>query len=126
MVSRIIIPVSLLSMPGSILMKSSWNKVLRLLSGLSKSLKSFKADEKRPRATLSTCRKILLKLFSHNLTWFHEKTWGLSKFLIPMICLVKKFQSRMKKRQLLRIKSANFPDNFGTLALSQGTIQIGR
>ena len=32
----------------------------------------------------------------------------------------------MKKRQLLRIKSANFPDNFGTLALSQGTIQIGR
>ena len=46
-----------------------------------------------------------------------------SKFLVIKVCLVQNFQSRMKKRQLLRIKSANFPDNFGTLALSLASEQ---
>ena len=119
MVSWMIIPVSLLSMPGSILMKSSWNKVLRSLSGLSKPLKSCKVD------FIHTWKNYIKTIFpqAHMISWENLRPF---KVFYNRDMLSKEIQSRMKKRQLLRIKSANFPDNFRTLALGQGTIQIGR
>ena len=70
----------------------------------------------------------LKTIFPQSLMISFEKKTHFLKFSIIKVCLVQNFQSRMKKRQLLRIKSVNFPDNFGTLALSLGkrTNQIGR